>query len=60
MVVLAFGDVFAIFLVLFDAGGEKIFDLTIDRAEIIFCPGCEFLVELVGNPEGDLFLLSQG
>ena len=37
--------------------GEKIFNLPIDRAEIVLCPGGNFTVQLCRKAKGNLFFL---
>lgn len=51
------GDIFAVFLPLTDAFGQKIFDLTVDRAEIVLCPSSDGVVELCGQAERNLLFL---
>ena len=45
-------------LALAHALGQKIFDLTVYRAEFILRPGGELTVELCGKPQGDLFFVA--
>ena len=53
-----FGDVSAVLLALLDALGEKIFDLSVHRAEIVLRPRSNGIVELCVQAEGNLLLLS--
>lgn len=49
------------FLSLFDALGEQVLYLTVQRTEIVLCPFRQFVKERGGNPQRDLlFLLGHG
>ena len=39
---------------LLHALGEEVFNLAVDRAELILRPGCKFVVQLGGEAEGHL------
>lgn len=43
-------DILAVFLALPDAFGQEVFNLAVDGAEIILCPGCDCVIELFGQP----------
>ena len=49
-----FADVFAVLFPLTDALGEQIFDLAVDRAEVILRPGSNGGVELGRKAQGHL------
>ena len=51
-------DVFAVLFPLAHALGQKILDLAVDGAEIIFCPGGNLIIKLCRKPERNLFLWS--
>ena len=51
------GDVFSVFLSLADAFGQQVFDLTVDRAEIVLRPRGDGIVELSGQTERNLLFL---
>ena len=51
------GDVFAVLFALAHTLGKKIFDLPVDRAEIILCPGGDSGVELGRETQRDLLFL---
>lgn len=51
-------DITAVFLSLTNAYGQQILNLTVYRTEILGRPGCDFVVELLGYPQGNLFLLA--
>lgn len=45
-----------VFLSLSDTFCQQIFYLAIHRSKIIFCPGCDGVVELCGQPQRNLLL----
>lgn len=49
------GDIFAVLLALPDAFGQEILNLAVYGAEIILCPGCDCVIQLLGKPQRDLF-----
>ena len=51
------GNVFAVFLALLDALGQKIFDLPVDRTEIILRPRSYGIVQLCRKAQRDLLFL---
>ncbi len=51
-----FGHIFAVFLSLFDALCQKVFNLAVDGAEVVFRPGCQSIVQIFGKTERNLFL----
>ena len=40
-----FGYIFAIFLTLSDTFCQQILNLSVDRTEIILCPGCDGIIK---------------
>ena len=51
-----FGNIFSIFLPLSDALSQKIFNLTVYGTKIIFCPGCDCVIQFSGETERNLLL----
>ncbi len=51
-----FGHIFAVFLSLFDALCQKVFNLAVDGAEVVLRPGCQRIVQIFGKTERNLFL----
>ena len=49
------GDVFAVFLALAYAFRQQVFDLPVDGAEIILCPGSDLGIKRFRNAQRDLF-----
>ena len=47
-------DILSVFLSLSDAFCQQILDLAVDRAEIIFRPGGDGIIQLWGQPQGHL------
>ena len=54
-----FPDIFSVLFALPHALGQKVLDLTVHRAEVIFCPRGDFRKQLRGNPQRHLFFLRQ-
>lgn len=50
------GNIFSIFLPLPDALSQKIFNLTVYGTKIIFCPGCDCVIQFSGETERNLLL----
>ena len=50
-------DIFSALFVLLYAFGQDIFDLTVDRAEVLLCPRRELVVQLLGQAQRYLLLL---
>ena len=48
--------IFSVFLSLADTFGQKIFDLPVDRSEIILRPGGNVVVQLFRQPQRNLLL----
>ena len=52
-------DIFSVLFALPHALGQKVLDLTVHRAEVIFCPRGDFRKQFRGNPQRHLFFLRQ-
>ena len=52
------GNIFSVLFALPDTFCEQIFNLPVYGAKIIFCPGCDLIIQFCREPERDLFLRS--
>ena len=53
------GDIFSVFLSLPDTFGEKVFNLSVDGAKVVLCPGGNGRIKFGGQPQRNLlFFLS--
>ena len=54
----SFRNIFAVLFALAYTLGKKIFNLSVDRAEVVLCPGCDLVIKFGRKPERNLFFLA--